>query len=111
VNTSDGYLIDRFPVAGCNNIRIARILQGTANQGASASKRKYCYGFKMQVITTAEGIPMEYFITDIGFADITAFQAMNTDLSTAAGPAGRKAFMADKGWQSLVKIKQTNRIS
>jgi hypothetical protein len=76
LNTSSSYLIDSLPVAVCKNIRIphCRILQGKAY-----------HSFKwdlpaVQVITTAEGIPVEYFISAGALADITAFQAMNLDL-------------------------------
>jgi hypothetical protein len=60
LNTSGSYLIDSFPVAVCKNIRIpgCRLLQGKAYHGYNVSKREYFYGFKVQVITTAEGIPV-----------------------------------------------------
>jgi hypothetical protein len=94
LNTSSSYLIDSFPVAVCKNIRIprCRILQGAGYHGYNASKREYFYGFKVQVITTAEGIPVEYFISAGAFADITAFQAMNLDL-----PAHRELY-GDSGY-------------
>lgn len=82
LNTESRYLIDSFPVAVCKNIRISRckLLQGEAYRGYNASKREYFYGFKIQVITTHEGIPVDYFITAGSFHDVTAFQAMNFQL-------------------------------
>ena len=97
LNTSSEYLIDSFPVAVCKNIRIprCRILQGEAYRGKNTSKREYfaaaSYGFKVQVITTSDGIPVEYFIAAGSLADITAFKGMNIDLpegSTLYGDSG-----------------------
>ena len=82
LNTSCQYLIDSFPVAVCDNIRIAacRLLQGEAYRGKSASKRRYFYGFRVQVTTTVDGLPVDYFISAGSFVDVTAFQAMNMAL-------------------------------
>lgn len=84
LNTSCTYLIDSFPVAVCRNIRIARcrLIQGAAYRGYNCAKREYFYGFKVQVITTAAGLPVEYFISAGSFHDNTAFQSMNIDLPT-----------------------------
>lgn len=79
LNTSCRYLIDSFPVAVCDNIRIAncKLLQGEAYRGKCVSKRRYFYGFRVQVITTEDGLPVEFFINAGSFVDITAFQSMN----------------------------------
>ena len=82
LNTSSEYIIDSFPVAVCKNVRIPRckLLQGEAYRGYNNSKKEYFYGFKIQVITTADGIPVEFFISAGSYHDITAFQSMNIDL-------------------------------
>lgn len=56
------YVIDSFPVAVCDNIRIAnsRILEGKQWRGMQSSMRRYFYGVKVQVLTTASGIPVEF---------------------------------------------------
>jgi Transposase DDE domain len=94
LNTTCQYLIDSFPVPVCDNIRIpnCRLLQGEAYRGKSASKRRYFYGFRVQVITTADGLPVDYFICAGSFVDVTAFQAMNIDL-----PQGSELY-ADSGY-------------
>lgn len=60
LNIESRYLIDSFPIAVCKNIRIPRckLLQGKAYRGYNSSKREYFYGFKVQVITTYDGIPV-----------------------------------------------------
>lgn len=98
LNTRSEYLIDSFPVAVCKNIRIprCRILQQEAYLGKNVSKRKYfvaaSYGCKVQVITTAQGIPVEYFIAAGSLADITAFKGMKIDLPE------RSALYGDSGY-------------
>ena len=82
LNLSSQYMIDSFPVAVCRNIRIKRckLLKGKAYRGRNMSKKEYFYGFKVQVITTLEGLPVEYFICAGSYHDITAFKSMNIDL-------------------------------
>lgn len=89
LNISSQYAIDSFPVAVCRNIRIPRckLLKGEAYRGKNASKREYFYGFKVQIITTIDGLPVEYFICAGSYHDITAFQSMNIDL-----PAGSQLY-------------------
>ena len=82
-NTWSEYLMDSFLVAVCKNIRVprCRILQGEAYRGKNTPKREYfvaaSYGLKAQMIATAEGIQVEYFIAAGPLADITAFKGMN----------------------------------
>jgi Transposase DDE domain len=82
LNTGCRYLIDSFPVAVCDNIRICRshLLQGEAYRGKNPNKRRYFYGFKVQVITTEAGLPVQFYIHAGSFADVTAFKAMPVDL-------------------------------
>ncbi len=74
LNTGSRYLIDSFPVPVCDNIRIGRshLLQNEAYRGKKASKRRYFYGFKVQVITTEAGLPVQLYIHAGSFADVTA---------------------------------------
>lgn len=54
------YVIDSFPVAVCDNIRINRskLVKGEQWRGRQSSMRRYFYGVKVQVLTTSCG---EYF--------------------------------------------------
>lgn len=82
LNASSRYLIDSFPVAVCDNIRIARcrLLRGEGYRGRCVSKRRYFYGFRVQLIATEEGLPVAFYIHAGSFVDITAFKAMPLDL-------------------------------
>ena len=62
------YIIDSFPVAVCDNIRISRskMIKGKQWRGKQASMRRYFYGVKVQVLTTQQGIPVEFcFVLDV----------------------------------------------
>ena len=56
------------------------MLRNEAYRGYNASKREYFYGFKVEVITTADGIPVEYFIVAGSVHDGMALQAMSVEL-------------------------------
>jgi hypothetical protein len=55
------YLLDSFPVAICDNIRIfnVRLIRSEDYRGYMASKKRYFYGIRVHVITTKSGIPVE----------------------------------------------------
>ena len=82
LHTEARYVIDSFLVAVCQNIRIPRckLLTGKAYRGRSASKRQWFYGFKVQVIVTSDGLPVEFYIHAGSEADITGLRAMAVDL-------------------------------
>jgi hypothetical protein len=74
-------------VAVCDNIRIprSRLLEGEAYRGYSASKRRYFYGFRtvrraVQVITTDDGVPIDFHVLAGSFVDVTDWPSMNIDL-------------------------------
>jgi len=56
------YVIDSFPVAVCDNIRISRckLLKGEQWRGKQCSMRRYFYGIKVQVLVNECGIPVEF---------------------------------------------------
>lgn len=56
------YVLDSFPVAVCDNIRISncKLLQGRQWRGKQSSMRRYFYGVKVQLLVTKDGIPVEF---------------------------------------------------
>lgn len=94
LNILSAYIIDSFPVSVCRNIRIGRcrLLDNEAYRGFNASKREYFYGFKVQVVTTADGLPVELFICAGSYHDITAFQSMNISLPEGSELYGDSAY-------------------
>ncbi len=56
------YILDSFPVATCDNIRIIRskLLKGKKWRGYTASMRRYFYGIKVQLLVSRTGIPIRF---------------------------------------------------
>ena len=56
------YVLDSFPVAVCDNIRIinAKIIKGKQWHGRQTSMHRYFYGVKVQLLVTKDGIPVEF---------------------------------------------------
>lgn len=86
LNTQARYVIDSFPVAVCDNLRISRcrLLQGDAYRGYAASKRRYFFGFKVQLVMTHDGLPVELYIHAGSEADITGLKALSPQLPTGS---------------------------
>ncbi len=94
LSVSTNYLLDSFPVAACDNIRIARarILRGAQWRGRSAAHRRYFYGVKVQVVTTEQGVPVEMAFLPGSASDTRGLGVLPLDL-----PAGSELFM-DSGY-------------
>lgn len=72
------YIIDSFPVAVCDNIRISRsrILKGKQWRGKQASMRRYFYGVKVQILTTTQGVPVEFCFVPGSESDVQALKKL-----------------------------------
>ena len=94
LNTSCRYVIDSFPVAVCRNCRIPvrKLPKGKAYHGYNEAKKEYFYGFRVQLIFTADNQPVDYFITAGSFHDSTALQAMQIDLPTGSELCGDSGY-------------------
>jgi hypothetical protein len=93
-NLSTKYLLDSFPVPLCDNIRISRsrLARGEQFRGRVCSKRRYFYGVKVQVVTTEEGVPVEF-----AFLPGSASDTRGLDVLPLALPAGSQLFL-DSGY-------------
>ena len=93
-DTSFEYLIDSMPVEVCANYRSYRckLLKGREFIGFCKAKKKFYYGFKIHLITSASGKPVEFFITPASTSDIKAFKMMEIDLPEKATIYGDKAY-------------------
>ena len=72
------YVIDSFPVAVCDNIRISRckLLKGEQWRGKQVSMRRYFYGVKVQVLVTSGGIPVEFCFVPGAENDVQALKKL-----------------------------------
>jgi len=105
------YVIDSFPVAVCHNTRIGRckLLTGSAYHGRCASKRQWFYGFKVQVVATSDGVPVEFYIHAGREADVTGLRAMPLDLpegSTLYTDAGYTDYVAEDLFEEATGNRQ-----
>lgn len=83
LNEESIYIIDSFPVRVCHNIRIERskiLKDKKLYRGKCVSKREYFFGFKVQVIVTKQGIPVDFYLLAGSKSDITGLKAMNINL-------------------------------
>ena len=76
LNTDAIYVIDSFPIAVCDNIRIRRskIYSNENFRGYQASKKRYFYGLKIHLMVTQDGQPVECFLTPGSFGDVDALK-------------------------------------
>ena len=94
LNLESRYSLDSFPVALCDNIRIprCRIAQGEEFRGYSASKRRYFYGLRVQVVVTVEGLPVECCILPGSLSDIQGLAELPLSLPAGAQVAADSAY-------------------
>jgi IS5 family transposase len=88
------YLIDSFPVAICDNIRIfnLKLIESEEYRGYIASKKRYFYGVKVHLLTTRSGIPVEFAILPGEANDTRGLSSLSLNL-----PAGSEIY-ADAGY-------------
>ncbi len=97
-NPDQNYVVDSLPVAVCDNIRIRRSklypLQehGETFRGYIASKRRYFYGLRLHLVSTASGEPVEFTLAAASEADISLFKELKLELPEGA------IICADKGY-------------
>ncbi len=96
------YIIDSFPVAVCNNMRIAnsKILKEEKWRGYTASMRNYFYGVKVQLLTTKDGIPIAFHFTPGKTGDAKAIGKMIDKLPAEASLYGDSAY-TDYGLEDI----------
>src|SRR5438132_11791882 len=76
LNTNSIYVIDRLPIAVCDNICIRRskIYTDENFRGYQANKKRYFYGLKIHLMVTQDGQPVDCFLTPGGFGDVDALK-------------------------------------
>jgi hypothetical protein len=88
------YLLDSFPVPMCDNIRIfnVKLIKSEDYRGYIASKKRYFYGVRVQLLTTKNGIPVEFVFMPGGANDVRALNALPLNL-----PPGSEVY-TDSGY-------------
>jgi Transposase DDE domain len=88
------YVIDSFPVAVCDNIRINRskLVKGEQWRGRQSSMRRYFYGVKVQVLTTSCGIPVEFCFVPGSESDVQALKKLPMTVAPESKICGDSAY-------------------
>lgn len=104
LNVHSVYVIDTFPVAACDNYRIPRSKRyhGEVWRGRQASKKRWFYGLKVHLLITAQGQPVEFFLTPGSCSDTSALQRYPFDLREGAWITGDKAY-TDYGMEDALR--------
>lgn len=94
LNIESRYALDSFPLAVCDNIRISRcrLAQGEEFRGYSASKRRYFYGVRVQVVVTVTGLPVECCILPGSLSDIQGLAELPLSLPAGTQVAADAAY-------------------
>ncbi|BAY45728.1 transposase [Scytonema sp. HK-05] len=76
------YLLDSFAVSMCDNIRIfnVKLIKSEEYRGYIASKKRYFYGVRVQLLTTKSGIPVEFVFMPGSASDVRALNALPLNL-------------------------------
>jgi hypothetical protein len=88
------YVIDSFPVAVCDNIRISRckLLRGKQWRGKQCSMRRYFYGVKVQVLVNSSGIPVEFGFVPGCESDVQALKKLPLAVAAESKIYGDSAY-------------------
>lgn len=94
ISGASEYIIDSFPVAVCDNIRISKskLLKGKQWRDRQSSMRQYFYGVKVQVLVTAEGLPVEFCFVPGCENDVQALKKLPLAVSAESKIYGDYAY-------------------
>lgn len=111
LHASNEYIVDSFPVAVCDNIRIrrCRLYRGAAYRGYCASKRRYVYGLRAHVVITSTGVPVEVVLAPAAYSDGRIGKTLHLDLPTGAVVFADAAY-TDYGWEDALAETQQLRL-
>jgi hypothetical protein len=96
-NSGGVYAVDSYPIAVCANCRINRcalfpVQEHRALRGYQASKKNYFYGFKVHLLVTAKGEPIEFFLSEGSLHDLEGLRRLPLDLPAGSTLYGDKAY-------------------
>ncbi len=88
------YMIDSFPVAVCDNIRISRckLVKGKQWRGKQSSMCRYFYGVKVQMMVTDKGTPVEFGFVRGCEADVQALKKLPLTVTAESKIYGDSAY-------------------
>ena len=113
LNAASLYIIDSFPVAACDNIRIKRDKRfcNERFRGYTASKRRYFYGLRVHLVVTGAGEPVEFSLAAGSEGDISVFKALQLDLPECSIICADKAYTDYYYEVDLTRVGGQTRVS
>ncbi len=81
--------------------------QGETWRGFQASKKRYFYGLKIHLMITAQGQPVEFFLTPGSWSDTKALKLYNFDLPEGSLITGDKAYN-DYQYEDMLEVAGIN---
>jgi hypothetical protein len=101
-NVRRRYILDTFPVKVCHNIRIngCQLLQGEDFRGRNISKREYFYGYKVALLISEQGLPVEVAFIPGSYSDHSALARLDFDLPKGSIVFGDSGF-TDYEWEDF----------
>ena len=104
------YILDSFPVAVCDNIRIkrCRLVRDEAYRGKLSSKKRFFYGVRVQIMATSDGIPVEFCILPGSLSDLQGLAELALEMPDEAQifvDAGYNFYEWEDYLQEIERIK------
>lgn len=111
VARASAYVLDSLPVAVRDNIHIGRckLLKGEQWRGKQASMRRYFYGVKVQVLSTNNGKPVEFYFVPGNESDIQALKKLPMTVAPESSICADSAF-TDYGLEDDAKDAEMLRL-
>lgn len=111
LNMESRYSLDSFPVSVCDNIRISRcrLAHGEEFRGYLASKRRYFYGVRVQVLVTVEGLPVEFCVLPGSVSDLAGMAELPLSLRAGAQVAADAAYTFYE-WEDSLAERESVRL-
>ena len=108
MNGCGEYLLDSFPVALCDNIRIfnVKLIKSEEYRGYIASKKRYFSGVRVQLLTTRSGIPVEFIFMPGSAADVRALNSLPLNLPPGSQVYADSAYTDYQGEDNLMESSQ-----
>ncbi len=104
------YVLDTFPLKVCHNIRIARshLLQGEDYRGKNTSKREYFYGYKVALLISEKGLPVELAFIPASYSEHSALARLDFDRPKAVLSGKIVALPTRNGKTSICKSNKSS---
>lgn len=108
INDSTEYLLDSFPVAMCDNIRIfnVKLIKSEEYRGYIASKKRYFYGVRVQLLTTKTGVPVEFVFMPGSASDVRGLNALPLNLPPGSEVYSDSAYTDYSAEDNLLETSQ-----